>query len=74
MFPMKNIICIPVKLILLQGSRWECPRYSEVRSLFEHVKKKDGQHLYDNFNCKMFMDQGNIASNSYWGQFCFPWC
>ena len=47
----------PLKLIPLQGSRWKCPRCSEVRSLFEHVKKKDRQHLYDNFTCKMFMDE-----------------
>ena len=56
MFPIKNIICNPLKLIPLQGSHWECPRYSKVRSLFEHVKKNDRQHLYDNFICKMFMD------------------
>ena len=56
-FPIKNVIWGPLKLISLQGSRWKCPRCSEVRSLFEHVKKKDRQHLYDNFTCKMFMDE-----------------
>ena len=56
MFFIKNI-CGHWKLIPLQGSSWESPRYSKVRSLFEHVKRKDGQHLYDNFICKMFMDE-----------------
>ena len=43
MFSINNIICNmwTLKLIPLQGSCWECPRYSKVRSLFEHVKKKD---------------------------------
>ena len=49
MFLIKNMICGCFKLIPLQGSSWECPRYSEVRSLFENVKRKDRQHLYDNF-------------------------
>ena len=38
-FPIKNTIWSPLKLILLKGSRWECPKYSEVHLLFEHVKK-----------------------------------
>ena len=56
MFPIKNIICGALKLNPLQGSRWKCPGYSEVRSLFEHVKRKD-RHLYNNFICKMFIDE-----------------
>ena len=44
-------------MIPLQGSCWEFPRYSEVRSLFEHVKKKDRQHLFDNVIYKMFKDE-----------------
>ena len=57
MFLIKNIMCSPLKLIPLQGSHWECQRYSKVRSLFEHVKKKNRQHLSDNFICKMFVDE-----------------
>ena len=34
---LKKLICGPLKLISLQGSCWECPRYSKVQSLFEHI-------------------------------------
>ena len=44
-FAIRDIICGPLQMFPLQGSRWECPKYNEICWLFERVKKDDMEQL-----------------------------
>ena len=55
-FAAKDVICGPLQMFPLQRGRWECPKYNEIRSLFEKVKKDDREQLYNNFVCSMLKE------------------
>ena len=44
-FPVQNIICVPLNVNPLSNARWECPMYAEVRKVFEKYKKVDCKKL-----------------------------
>ena len=48
-FPAKNILCGPLVMKPIQGSKWDCPQYLEVRNIFERAKKMDREALYNRF-------------------------
>ena len=55
-FAVKDVICGPLQMFPLQCGRWECPKYNEIRSLFEKVKKDDREQLYNHFVCSMLKE------------------
>ena len=48
-FPVKNILCGPLEMKPLKGSKWDCTQYLEVRKIFERAKKMDREALYNRF-------------------------
>ena len=48
-YPIRDVICGPLKAKFLGGGKWEFFEYGQVRTLFDTVKKSDRQKLYENF-------------------------
>ena len=69
-FAVKDVICGPLQMFPLQCGRWECPKYNEIRSLFEKVKKDDREQLYNHFVCSML----NSKRNKFWIRSQFLHC
>ena len=52
--PILDVICAPIRSVLLSALRWEISQYHGIKYLFEKVKKIDGEKLHRNHLCKTF--------------------
>ena len=52
--PILDVICGPIRSVLLSALRWEISQYHGIKYLFEKVKKIDGEKLHRNHLCKTF--------------------
>ena len=52
--PILDVICGPIRSVLLSALRWEISQYHGIKYLFEKVKKIDGEKLHINHLCKTF--------------------